>query len=230
MVAISYSTNKSIFNIPCISSFLLECGHKGEVIRWFVRRWQWRKIIDFHQLRRLRPQARSVKDVVYPFRPAVRITGGLLATGVRIHEATADEFLDQRTVGLRVQITADNPRICRLTGFEALINQLSDLPVSNMLLRGLILLPPSQVCSGDSDNTQFALEAVYQGKMTGVRDALVPIAVIDSSTADKAQPTLSEKHGAAVRFVAPLLRVNAFITFRAEARLKERVGAGLDLL
>src|SRR5262249_11359708 len=137
---------------------------------------------------------------------------------------------NQRIVGLCVQITADNPCICRLIGFEALINQLSDLPESNMLLRGLILLPPSQVCSGDSDNTQFALEAVYQGKMTGVRGALAPIAVIDNSTTDKAQPSLSEKHGAAVRFVAPLLRVNAFITFRAEARFKQGVGVGLDLL
>src|SRR5262245_37388698 len=114
------------------------------------------------------------------------ITGGLLATRICVHEATADEFLDQRTVGLRVQITADNPCICCLIGFKALINQLSDLLVSNMLLRRLILLPPSQVCSGDSDNAQLALEAAYQGKMTGVWGARAPIAVIDRSTTDKA--------------------------------------------
>jgi hypothetical protein len=88
------------------------------VIRRFIRGRQWRKIIDFHQPRRLRPQARSVKDVVYPFRPAVRITGGLLVTHIRIHEATADEFLHHRTFGLRVQITADDPRICRMIGLK----------------------------------------------------------------------------------------------------------------
>src|SRR5262249_21219724 len=99
-----------------------------------------------------------------------------------------------------------------------------------MLLRGLILLPPSQVCCGDSDNTRLALEADYQGQMTGVRGASAPIAVIDSSTIDNARTSFPEKHGAAVRFVAPLLRVNAVITFRAEARVKQVVGGGRDLL
>src|SRR5262245_4769100 len=78
-----------------------------------------------------------------------------------------------------------------------------------MLLRRLLLLPPSQVCVCNLDDTPFAFEADYQGQVTGVRSAPAPVAVIGRGAAGEAQPSRSEKHGAAVRFVALFLSVNA---------------------
>src|SRR5262245_55773928 len=102
-----------------------------------------------------------MKDVVYPFRPAVRITRSLFVACIRVYEAAADKFLDNRTVEPHVHIAANDPGIRGPIWFEVIINQLSDLPVSKALLRQLILLPPSQVCGGDSDNTPLKLEAAY---------------------------------------------------------------------
>src|SRR5262245_18786457 len=99
-----------------------------------------------------------------------------------------------------------------------------------MLLRRPIFMPPSQVCVDHPDDTPFAFEADNQGQMTGVRRDLAPVVVIDRSGAGEAQPSLPEKHSAAVRFVAPFLRVNAFITFRAETLFEQGEGVGLDLL
>jgi hypothetical protein len=42
--------------------------------------------------------------------------------------------------------------------FEALVDQLFDLPVPNVRLRRLTFLPPSKVCVGDPDDAPFALE------------------------------------------------------------------------
>jgi len=171
-----------------------------------------------------------VEYIVYPFRPPVRITGSLLAARIRVYEAVAGEFPDHRIAGFRVQVAAYDPGVCRPIGFDALVDQLSDLPISNMFFRRLIVLSPFRVRIGDPDNPQLALEAAYQGEMAGIRRAVAPIAVIERLGARQSQPFLPEKRGAAVRFVASFLRINAVIAFRAEAPLKQGIGVSLDLL
>src|SRR5262245_30719569 len=171
-----------------------------------------------------------MKDIVDSFRTLVRIASELFNAFISIVEIIEDEFLKDRTVGFCVEIATDDPGVRGGIRPDGFLNQFLHLSIPDALIARDVLALPFQVCPGDFDDPEIALETGDKSKMAGTRDPQQSVGVIDRFTPNQPQHALSGKYGTAIRLALFFLCVVAGITFCAKAKLEEGVRVFLDLL
>ena len=125
--------------------------------------------------------------------------------GVGVTKSCFLQQLHDLTFGRRVQVAADNPTRTAGCQLGSCVEQLTDLPQTELLRRGRAGWVPLQVRVGDADLPAIMLDNRDQGDVAGCRLAAATVSVVEGVNGVERHRNDFEESGTASGLPAPLL-------------------------